>query len=165
MNHNIDFLPQFDGAYALFLHLNLGATVGVGRLGIFSFLAGDYIYLGSACGPGGLRSRLGRHLRCGNRLHWHIDYLRQCADVVGYAYVRHDKDNLLPHHPPLECLWSQALCQLPEVSVPVSGFGASDCNHGCPSHLLYSQSLEMKRDVILETLSAHARGEVTCLLH
>jgi Uri superfamily endonuclease len=33
-----------------------------------------YVYVGSACGPGGLRARLRRHL-CGRRgsLHWHID--------------------------------------------------------------------------------------------
>ncbi len=37
---------------------------------------GIYVYVGSACGPGGLRARLSRHL-CGRRrrLHWHIDRL------------------------------------------------------------------------------------------
>lgn len=38
--------------------------------------AGTYVYVGSACGPGGLAARLSRHL-CGRRrrLHWHIDKL------------------------------------------------------------------------------------------
>ena len=38
---------------------------------------------------------------------------------------------------PLECVWSQALLELPGASAPVRGFGASDCHSGCEAHLVF----------------------------
>ncbi len=34
---------------------------------------GYYIYVGSAWGPGGLRSRIARHIKKDKKIHWHID--------------------------------------------------------------------------------------------
>ena len=56
-------LPASPGAYAIVLNLPYQVSLRVGRLGEAVFPAGSYIYCGSALGPGGLRSRLGRHLR------------------------------------------------------------------------------------------------------
>jgi Uri superfamily endonuclease len=128
-------LPALPGAYVLELYLPQEATIVVGRLGEARFPAGAMLYLGSACGPGGLKGRLNRHLQPNKAgsLHWHIDYLRRVARVRAIAYLVQPES---PPAEPLECLWSQALVRLPGSSVPLPGFGASDCRLGCPAHLV-----------------------------
>ncbi len=85
-----------------------------------------------ARGPGGVRARLGRHLRGDGRPRWHVDFLRAHAAPLAWAWT-----TALPDEVPWECLWSQALADLPSISVPVPGFGASDCRRGCLAHLLF----------------------------
>ena len=109
----------------------------VGRMGCFHFPAGDYIYLGSAQGPGGLRARLGRHLLGSGKHHWHIDHLRAATQVRGFGYqIRLVESGVAPHLP-LECVWSQKLAALSGVNLPVPDFGASDCRSGCRAHLVH----------------------------
>lgn len=113
----------------LALRLAVPCDVEVGRLGGAAFPAGWYLYVGSALGPGGLQARLARHMRrlaAGKRAHWHIDYLREQATWVG-AWARASDQRL-------ECIWAEALRQLPEAEIVMPGFGASDC--GCPAHLV-----------------------------
>jgi Uri superfamily endonuclease len=146
-------LPKFPGTYALFLHLPESRQLRVGGLGELFFPAGDYIYLGSACGPGGLRARLGRHLRGHGTPRWHIDYLRELAPVSGYSYLKAGQGaqnlperSLMPGREKLECRWSQALAALPGASVPAPGFGASDCSAGCRAHLVaFSHEVDTKK--------------------
>lgn len=121
-------LPAIPGTYAVSFTLLEAVKISIGRLGWFDFLIGDYIYLGSAQGPGGLRSRLGRHLRSVKATHWHIDYLRPYLEIRAIGYLP-GKDNL-------ECAWSQSLANLPAARLPAPGFGASDCIRGCPAHLV-----------------------------
>lgn len=111
-------------------------------MGEIDFPAGEYVYLGSARGPGGLRARLGRHIlnKTKKSPHWHIDHLRQVTTVLSCIYLATIPGSPHPWSPtkpvPTECLWSQALVELVEVDVPALGFGASDCNAGCPAHLV-----------------------------
>jgi Uri superfamily endonuclease len=126
-------MPKETGSYALWLYLAQAQTIQIGRLGNFSFPARDYVCLGSACGSGGLRSRLGRHLRGDGETHWHIDYLRRVAVVKGFLYTICRGDSRIA---PTECTWSQTLATHPEVSIPAPGFGASDCKSGCEAHLV-----------------------------
>ena len=124
-------LPSSPGTYALILRLDRPTVLQVGCLGEFFFTAGDFVYLGNAFGPGGLKARLGRHLRGGARSHWHIDTLREVARVTGFCYT------LGPS--PLECCWTQRLSNDPGAWFPAPGFGASDCRGRparCPAHLL-----------------------------
>ncbi len=121
-------LPATLGTYLLHLHLPRPRTLAVGRLGWVCFPAGDYTYVGSALGPGGLRARLGRHLRGGGRPRWHVDALRAVARVKGYCFEVSDQS--------LECRWSQTLAALPEAFIPAPGFGSSDCRSGCAAHLI-----------------------------
>ena len=72
----IQSLPPGPGSYLLWLYLPQSQDLSIGKLGTFKFPAGEYIYLGSAHGPGGLRARLGRNLRGSGAVHWHIDGLR-----------------------------------------------------------------------------------------
>ena len=74
--------PNQLGTYVLLLQLAAEGAIRVGRLGRVEFSAGYYAYVGSALGSGGLKARLGHHQGSPVRPHWHIDYLRQAADLV-----------------------------------------------------------------------------------
>lgn len=115
------------GSYILVLDLPRTAAVDVGRLGRVTFERGRYVYLGSALGPGGVAARLRRHLRRDKAVHWHIDYLRSIALIVGAVDV-YGPDRR-------ECDWSHRLQALSGASAPVKGFGSSDCRSGCRAHL------------------------------
>jgi Uri superfamily endonuclease len=119
-------LPAAPGSYLLLLDLAAPTRLMVGRLGTFDFPAGRYAYAGSARGAGGLRARVARHLRSEKRLHWHVDYLAARAPVVEVWYVESIER--------LECAWAARLSALSGASVPVEGFGSSDC--GCRAHLV-----------------------------
>ena len=123
-----DQLPDAGGSYTLVLALGQARVLTIGRLGEVVLPAGVYAYAGSAFGSGGLRARLGRHLRGDGVTHWHIDYLRAQARVADCFYTVSDT--------PLECVWSRALAALPGALIPVPGFGASDCRSGCGAHLI-----------------------------
>ncbi len=124
-------LPVDKGTYILILKLAAARTIEIGRLGKYRFDAGYYAYVGSAFGPGGLRGRLSHHLKVSSRPHWHIDYLRQATQMKGIwlheASVRE------------EHTWADRLRQLPGATLPVPGFGSSDCD--CASHLIYFEGL------------------------
>jgi Uri superfamily endonuclease len=128
-------LPALPGAYILEFWLAQPVELVIGRLGRAVFPAGAGFYLGSACGPGGLKARLGRHLRPGElaRPHWHIDALHEVAQPRAVAY--RVQMGTVPG-PPLECRWSQTLVEQPGACLPLPGFGASDCRSGCPAHLV-----------------------------
>lgn len=110
------------------LRLAEPASLIIGRLGIFKFPAGVYLYSGSAWGAGGLRARVAHHVRIAATPRWHFDHLRPRGMLDGGWY------SLAPGA--LECLWSQAMTGLPGAFVPAPGFGSSDCCHGCPAHLV-----------------------------
>jgi len=126
-------IPPLPGIYALHLRLPVPQTLAIGQLGERLFPAGEYIYIGSAQGPGGLRARLGRHLRGPARRRWHIDYLREMADPAGFWFQVMPRDD---ENAP-ECAWVRAARVLPGAEVPFPGFGSSDCRSGCTAHLLW----------------------------
>jgi Uri superfamily endonuclease len=121
------WLPTGKGTYGLLLRLDGRWEVEVGRLGRFVFVAGYYLYVGSALGPGGLAARLGRHLRGEKGPIWHIDYLRAVGVVTAVCWlespVRYEHE------------WATVAQQLPGATIPVPRFGASDCR--CSTHLVY----------------------------
>jgi Uri superfamily endonuclease len=61
------------------------------------------------------------------KLHWHIDYLLQRAQLIEVWSVASAEK--------LECKWGEAARRLSGAQVPVRGFGSSDCR--CPTHLIY----------------------------
>ena len=134
----------------------------VGRLGEAEFPGGVYVYCGSAHNPGGIRARLGRHLHSvRSNPHWHIDYLRRSADVLGACWlnaqaVNDRSDHTMPDS--LECRWSQALIKIPSACIPMPGFGSSDCRSGCRSHLVAFQNFPRARpDLGIDSLSGSIR--------
>jgi Uri superfamily endonuclease len=115
------------GNYVLLLHLPADETLTIGKLGTFDFPAGWYAYVGSAFGSGGLVGRLKHHLQPVERPHWHIDYLRQAAQVqevwLGPDPVSHERE------------WADLMLAIPGAIVLVDGFGASDSDR--ETHLFY----------------------------
>lgn len=124
-------IPDTPGSYGLFLRMRSPAETKVGALGAVVLPAGEYIYLGSAHGPGGLRARLSHHRYGGRSEHWHVDYLRAVSEPTGCFYTPYNQNS-----PQMECRWSKELAQLPGAVIPQKGFGASDCRSGCAAHLV-----------------------------
>jgi sugar fermentation stimulation protein A len=111
------------GVYALVLRLPRRRVLTCGGLGRVTFRPGFYVYTGS--GHGGLDARLARHTRRRKRLFWHIDYLREAANVVTAYPIRTPRQ--------IECSLAASVRAVAERALP--GFGSSDC--GCTSHLFY----------------------------
>ena len=88
------------------------------------------MYFGSA--RAGLKRRIERHQVREKTLHWHIDHLTRSAKVVKVWWA--------PGNQRLECVWARAAMELPAATVPVKGFGASDCR--CQSHLVRVETME-----------------------
>ncbi len=133
MNHPIlNFsIPRTKGTYILVLSLTERQTIAVGKLGSLTFPPGNYLYVGSAFGAGGLAARLRHHLKP-SKLHWHIDYLRAVAQLEAIWFSEDGQRS--------ECQWSTILYNLPPLSCLQRGFGSSDCN--CVAHLYYCATEE-----------------------
>jgi len=119
------------GTYALVCVSSRTKTIEVGRQGRLGLQPGCYLYVGSAFGPGGVAARVEHHRRRSLRPHWHIDYLRR--------HTRLDSVWLTYDPLPREHLWAHVLSAAPKCSVPLDGFGSSDC--GCRSHLFYFEDI------------------------
>ncbi len=94
-------------------------------MGKLDLPAGWYVYVGSALG--GLGARLCRHARPEKRRHWHVDALREAAELVAVAC------HVSPER--LECAAAASIAALPGASLPAPRFSASDCR--CAAHLVH----------------------------
>ncbi|MDR3763100.1 MAG: GIY-YIG nuclease family protein [Acidobacteriota bacterium] len=117
-----DALP---GTYALVFHCT-AAEFPVGRLGTLRLAPGWYVYVGSAFGPGGVRGRLLHHLRPSPRPHWHVDYLKQFAELEEVWFVCSRR--VWEHR------WAHFFSAARGARLPMAGFGSSDCK--CAAHLV-----------------------------
>ena len=116
------------GSYTLLIEVKEDIEIVIGKLGKLHFKKGFYVYVGSALNN--LESRINRHLRTDKRIHWHIDYLLKCADIVN-VFI---KENLKKE----ECRISNEF----EKNLKfLKGFGCSDCK--CDSHLFYGKYNEI----------------------
>ena len=118
------------GAYLIHLQLERDIEAETGRLGPVRLPAGRYVYAGSA--RRGLEARIARHHRQWAERRtvrrWHIDA------VLAHPSCRWLLAQRFPGGH--ECALAQAIAHLSGATVPVPGFGASDCRNGCPAHLL-----------------------------
>ena len=115
------------GNYILLLHLPTDETLTIGKLGTLDFPAGWYAYAGSAFGPGGLVGRLKHHLQPVDHPYWHIDYLRQLAQLKEIW--------LSPDTESRERDWADLMLAIPGATTLVEGFGAADSDR--ETHLFY----------------------------
>lgn len=124
-------LTRQPGTYTLVLRCRQAGSVRVGRLGSIRLESGLYLYVGSAFGPGGLATRIGHHLGISARRHWHIDYLRAVCDLTGVWFTTDPARR--------EQAWAKAVGRMPGASIPLPGFGSSDCE--CDSHLFRFEAM------------------------
>ncbi len=122
-----DLPPNLPGTYVLLLYLLQDEKLVIGMLGERLFPTGNYAYIGSAHGPGGLAGRIWRHVRPREQKpsHWHIDHFLQAAEIRRIWWIESEKK--------LECAWAQSLTHAGFMRPP--GFGATDCH--CGGHLLW----------------------------
>ncbi|MFP4136469.1 MAG: GIY-YIG nuclease family protein [Candidatus Acetothermia bacterium] len=134
------------GIYVLRIRFEEPVELEIGSLTSGRF-HGDYLYVGSALGPGGLK-RVGRHLEVANGTnnggHWHVDHLTKPGKIV--------ESWLIPTEQELECTLAGKLAR--EFAQPVEGFGASDCS--CYSHLFAYDS--SKKEFLIRQLQEVAPG-------
>ncbi len=122
-----DALPIDSGTYVLWIRLQKAKKLTFSSLGSAVFLPGFYSYTGRDSRR--LRARLSRHLKTQKNCHWHVDWLltREASVVQIWVYA---------NHPEWECRVNQLLEKLPGASIPLPGFGSSDCTSGCRAHLI-----------------------------
>lgn len=121
-------LPALPGAYLLVCRLAAPLKTLPDRFTGKHLDPGWYIYAGSARGPGGIAARLGRHLDGTGKRRWHIDALTMTgAARAGFAYPGSH-----------ECGLVTRLFASGAFTIPLPGFGSSDCRQ-CASHLLLWQ--------------------------
>jgi len=138
------------GTYALIFLSSREVRLDIGKLGNLQLKPGVYIYVGSAFGPGGLKARIAHHGKKARRPHWHIDYLGSFLDLseIWYTY-----DPVGREHQ-----WAQTLQSIRGATVPLAGFGSSDCR--CKTHLFFRDarpSIKTFRRKIRASIKNHGK--------
>lgn len=126
-------LPNGPGAYLLVIGLDRPVVLNIPRFAGVTVTPGWYIYAGSANGPGGMRARVARHLRRDKQVHWHVDHLTHAASLAAVCFPGSDECNLV-----------ERLTSASAFTVPVPGFGSTDCRR-CESHLVRWANFEQSR--------------------
>ena len=141
--------PQ-PGTYALIFTALQKCQSEIGRLGVFELKPGFYVYVGSAFGPGGLRARIAHHSKIAGRPHWHIDYL---GPFLTLREIWYTEDPVHREHQ-----WARIISDIRGVSVPLAGFGSSDCR--CRSHLFFRKnrpSITTFRKKLQANITSHGK--------
>ena len=112
-------------SYQLLINVTKEINLKVGKLGKFIFPVGSYVYTGSA--KKNIDKRIERHLSKKKNLHWHIDYL---LNNVSVQIISTRKSQIA------EC----SLNKKTKGTIIIDGFGSSDCNLSCKSHLKYIEN-------------------------
>ena len=120
------------GSYVLLIENKKNQTIQIGKIGRLSFKKGFYVYVGSAMNS--LNGRINRHLRLEKKLHWHIDYLLQYAEVIDVFYKETNEK--------IECDIAK---KFGEKLESMTDFGCSDCK--CKSHLFYGKKYEIVEEI------------------
>jgi len=132
------------GIYSLIIFLSKEIRVNVGQLGVKNFPRGYYTYTGSALGTGAssLKQRVSRHLRkTGKKKHWHIDFLLAHRHAAVTAVVAAEINR------EMECELNCYIKRRGGARIRASGFGSSDCQGNCQSHLLYFSENDVEKKI------------------
>jgi len=132
------------GIYTLIILVNTKIRLKVRKLGYFNFKTGYYAYTGSALGNGAtsLKRRVARHLKKEKSKNWHIDFLlaNKNAKVTAVIVAESSVNK--------ECQINNLIKNIQGASVPIVGFGASDCKQSCKSHLIYFGEENVKEKIV-----------------
>ncbi len=134
------------GAYMVVLFVERDKKIRTGSLGEIPFRRGYYVYVGSA--EKALKARMQRHRRRRKKARWHIDYLRDHAELVSILPVRSSER--------LECLIAADMGMIAEDTL--RGFGSSDCN--CRGHLFYFSGLPIRDERFVDLLLDYRIGRL-----
>ncbi|MCW4015325.1 MAG: GIY-YIG nuclease family protein [Candidatus Bathyarchaeota archaeon] len=157
MSLNVNGIGELSGGvYTLLVFVSKELTLHIGSLGEQKFPSGYYTYTGSALGNGAtsLKHRISRHLRKEKRMFWHIDCLLSDEHVSVEAVIAVETNHKM------ECNVNSYLKSLRNTTVPVDGFGASDCTKNCESHLLYFPKIN-EIDGVVQKVSDHLKSRVS----
>jgi Uri superfamily endonuclease len=127
LKDTLEMAANRHGTYALVFNCSAPFQAVIGKLGPVFLTSGYWIYVGSAFGPGGLRSRLSYHLKPSHRPHWHLDYIKSALRPVE---IWTTTDTIKREHD-----WAAIFSTGNGASRPIAGFGATDCT--CRSHLIH----------------------------
>ena len=102
--------------------------ISIGKLGNFTFPAGQYVYTGRA--KKNLRQRIDRYKKTDKKCFWHIDYLltEENVQIRDISVISQNSGH--------ECSENKKLL-MGNASIVAGGFGAADCQTDCAAHLLY----------------------------
>lgn len=110
--------------YHIKAYLPNDTEITVGKLGVFLFTKGIYVYVGSA--KRNIKARVERHIRMEKKQRWHFDYVRPYMEIVD-VQTYPGKEG--------ECGLFDRLQKEEGGVVSVRGFGSSDCR--CSAHLFF----------------------------
>lgn len=113
--------------YAIYLQLKEDHVISVGKLGVFHFPKGVYVYIGSA--KRNINNRIERHKRIDKKQHWHFDYLRPYGIITKIITY----DQRLG-----ECQLAENIRKKEKGEILIRRFGSSDCH--CSSHLIFVEN-------------------------
>jgi len=121
------------GVYTLIILWKANGHLEMPSLGCFDLQKGYYAYTGSAMGDGAtsLGKRIVRHLKKRKTRHWHIDFLLANKNATITALVAAQSSVNI------ECRVNSTIKNMGGATLPIPGFGASDCRQKCKSHLVY----------------------------
>jgi len=122
------------GVYVLLIELKTDKEIEIGKLGKLFFKKGFYAYVGSALNN--LEKRIQRHLSLEKKMHWHVDYLLNYANITDVFYKETNEK--------IECNVARKLARNLKG---INGFGCSDCN--CQSHLFYGSNKDIRKEINL----------------
>ncbi len=143
-------VPRVPGIYVLIVRILTTTHLRVGSLGVVEVPEGYVVYVGSAWGFGGLKSRLSRHVRRDKAIKWHIDYIT-CShfarvEAIVYAeYARRELEHVLA-------------MEFSKLFKPLTrGFGSSDCR--CIAHAFVAgQDLEQILATVVMTFRKYGHN-------
>jgi Uri superfamily endonuclease len=153
-SNNVIFLENLPmkGVYSLIIWQDSETSLQIRKLGCFTLQRGYYAYTGTALGNGAtsLRRRIARHLRKAKIKHWHIDFFLANKNAQVTAIVAAESNARK------ECEVNNFIKKIEGTTIPIKGFGSSDCRHKCGSHLVYLGEERVKEEI--EEIYRHLFG-------
>ncbi|MHA1379031.1 MAG: GIY-YIG nuclease family protein [Candidatus Helarchaeota archaeon] len=133
------------GVYALIIEVKEDTFLKIGKRKNYNFLAGKYVYIGSALGKfsNNIENRLKRHFSKNKKLFWHIDYFLANSKIkpiqAVYGLTTEKK----------ECNLSSQLSKYMNTVI-FKEFGNSDCRSNCKTHLYYFGNIKNLEKIVVD---------------
>jgi Uri superfamily endonuclease len=119
----VKILDAKKGSYCIIMRLKYDKKIRIGKLGVFDFPEGFYVYVGSAMKN--LEQRILRHYSALKKKKWHVDYFLESAEIIKFI--------VFPSNKKQECKITKIL--LDDGTIIAEKFGSTDCK--CKTHLIY----------------------------